>query len=234
MEVSDQTKLSIRIVDETVKDRLREVFEDLEHRLGIEGFGVVLYSVLMELIGNAVKANLKRAFFRKHEYSLEDPESYERGLEAFKKNYREIRKEEYVRALEELELVVTVETDLDNDRFLAFVENNTIMLAEEEGRLRTKLAGAMNSDELAEFYLNYGDDMEGGGIGLAMIVFLIREIGFNPGNFRVFHRNGKTIARLEFPLHANYVPIRERQAAGLDYPFMMVRQFLDLLIRMVR
>lgn len=210
MSEAESNRVSMRLLDASVKDKLRKLFEELEGKLGIEGLSVTLFTVIMELVGNAVKANLKRAFFSRNQYDLDDPESYAAGMDAFKQNYDRIQKEEYVHALEELELVVTVEVDLDNDRLLTYVENNTLLLHNEERRIRKKLSSAMDAEELAEFYMNYGDDMEGSGLGLAMIVFLIREIGFNPGNFRVYYEDTRTIARLEFPLNTDYIPIRER------------------------
>lgn len=203
-------RYSMRLLDASVKVQLRTFFDDLEAKLGIEGLSVALYTVIMELVGNAVKANLKRAFFRHHGYSLEDAQSYQAGLAAFKESHGQIKREDYIPSLEELELVVTVEVDLDRDRLLAYVENTTVLIAEEELRVREKLGLAMDCAELTDFYLHYGDDAEGSGLGLAMIVFMIRQIGFDPGNFRVFHRGNKTIARLEFPLHADYIPIRDR------------------------
>lgn len=214
MSPDSKKRYSMRILDADMKSQLRELFDGLESKLGIEGLGVALYSVIMELVGNAVKANLKRAFFREHKYSMDDPETYQAGLAAFKESHGTLKKEDYVGALEDLELVVSVEVDLDHQRLLAYVENTTILIAEEERRIRKKLGNAMDCAELSDFYMNYGDDVEGSGLGLAMIVFMIRQIGFDPRYFRVFHRGTRTIARLEFPLEADYVPIRERGPQG--------------------
>ena len=203
-------RITLQVLDDTVKQSLKNIFGDLEEKLCIEGLSVALYTVIMELVGNAVKANLKRAYFKENNINPDDTENYIQAVQSFKDNYEQLQKERYRSALESLELIVTIEIDLDNDRLLTFVENNTIMLAEEEKRVRKKLGTAMESDELADFFMHYGDDMEGSGLGLAMIVFLIREIGFNPDNFRVYYKENKTVARLEFPLHADYVPIRER------------------------
>lgn len=204
-----QKRISLRVIDANVRGRLRATFEELEQRLNIDGLSVALYTVIMELIGNAVKANLKRVYFKKHDYSLTDEASYKAGVAAFKKDYDQIVRDEYIRVLEDLDLVVTVEVDLDHDRLLTFVENNAIMIAEEERRIRGKLAAAMESPALVDFCLQYGDDMEGSGLGLAMIVFLIRELGFHPENFRVYLEKGRTVARVEFPLTASYKTLRQ-------------------------
>lgn len=208
--MSVQNHFSIRFLGPEVKDRLKQTFEEVEGKLGIDGLAAALFTVVMELVTNAVKANLKRAFFNENGYSMSDPESYQAGVAAFKENYREVEGEAYGRALTDLDLVVSVNIDLDNDRLLTFVENNTLLQDEEETRIRGKLASAMSAKQLVEFYLHFGDESEGSGLGLAMIVFLMREIGFDPDNFRVYQQNGKTIARIEFPLNKDYVPIRKR------------------------
>ena len=200
----------LHVADADARLRIRESFADLEQRLGIDGLGDVLSSATMELIENAVKANLKRAFFLRHRLNLEERDSYAEGVRQFIRSYGKIKGEQYVSALRELDLVVTLAVNQTRDRLLVQVANNTILLATEEERIRHQLARAMQADEFIEFYLNYGDETEGSGLGLAMIVFLMRNIGFDPEHFRIFHSGGRTTARLEFPLSSQYVPLRER------------------------
>ena len=73
------------------------------------------------------------------------------------------------------------------------------------------LAAAMGVKDLVEFSVHYGDESEGNGLGLAMVVLLIKDMGFDPGFFRVYLNDGYTTARLEFPLSADYTPLRGRQ-----------------------
>lgn len=208
--MASQEQLFVRWIDREARDRLRKVFEDTEAELKIDGIGVVLTTAVLELVENAVKANLKRAFFLKQGYSFDVLESYQKGIEAFVKSYTDFRQGQYDQALKELDLVVSVQVDHDADRLLVLVENNSVLLSQEEVRVRKQLAAAMLSDKLSEFYIHYGDETEGSGLGLAMIVVLIRNLGFDAENFRVFRQDTRTIARMEFPLRANYVPIRER------------------------
>ena len=67
----------------------------------------------------------------------------------------------------------------------------------------------MGVKDLVEFSVHYGDESEGNGLGLAMVVLLIKDMGFDPGFFRVYHNEGQTTARLEFPLSADYRPLRK-------------------------
>ena len=77
---SGRQQVQVRYVDADARNRLRAVFENLEADLKIDGIGVVLTTAVLELVENAVKANLKRAFFSKNTYNFEDPTSYTAGI----------------------------------------------------------------------------------------------------------------------------------------------------------
>jgi hypothetical protein len=159
-------------------------------------------------------------------YSFEDTESYHQGLKAFKESYQKlfknkledkedhkdlIKRKEWLEALKDLGLKVRLIIDIDHQRILIFVINNTRMIPEEEKRLRDSLSAAMRSKDLMDFIINYGQiDEEGKGLGLPLIILLIKEAGFKPEYFRVYKDEKNTIARIEFPLLKDYVPLRER------------------------
>lgn len=200
----------IDTLDSPARESIHQLCLNLEKRFDREGMGDTIYNVVQELINNAVKANLKRSFFKKHGYSFENKQSYSEGLKAFKISLGSISEIEWKRAVRDLGLRVTVEVDADEERVLIYVENNAIMIPEEEGRLRNHLARAMEVRNLVQFSQTYGDDSEGAGLGMALIIMLIKDMGFDPDYFRVFTEGKNTVARLEFPLKADYVPIRKK------------------------
>lgn len=203
----------IHLMDFKVREKIRESFEQLEKELKIDGLGTVITTAMLELVENAVKANLKRVYFARNGFDLDDSESYRQGMKAFVASYGQLHGEDFRTALENLDLIVTVDIDRTGQRLIVYVENNTLLLTREEKRIRNQLSAAMKMDKLVDFYMHYGDESEGSGLGLAMIVFLIRSLGFDPKNFRVFTMGKKTTARLEFPMAENYVPIRDKFCA---------------------
>lgn len=206
----EKKSIEIRVLNEEAKGKLRAAFDDLERKLKIDSLSITLFYVVMELVGNAVKANLKRVFFRKRKYNLEDPEQYRLHLDEFKHYYNGVPEEEYADALKDLGLSVAIDIDLDHKRLLIFVENNAVLLPEEEKRIRSKLASTREMKDILEFSVQFADETEGKGLGLAMIVLLIKDLGFDASFFRVYKEPGRTVARLEFPLAADYTPIRLR------------------------
>lgn len=213
------------ILDDNFKDELRTFFKQLEEELQKPNFGDFVFQIIYELINNAIKSNLKRIFFIKNNYSFENTEEYSKGLEEFKKYYQHLfknqnlhnhrdltKKEEWIEALKDLGLKVHLIVDIDTKRILIYVINNTRMLPEEEKRLRKSLSIAMHSKDLIDFMIHYGQiNEEGEGLGLPLVVLLIKEAGFKPEYFRVFKDDQNTIARIEFPLSSEYIPIRDRK-----------------------
>ena len=210
MKESSKKHFGLQLLNDELEIQLKGHLVEVEETLKIEGLSVTLFNVVMELISNAVKANLKRVYFKKFGFKLDDPASYDEGLAAFTRDYKYTNSEEYRLALKDLALEVTVDIELDSDRLLILVENSSLLLEEEEKRIRTKLAKAMGARDIMDFYVHFGDETEGKGLGLAMVIILIKDLGFNPDNFRVYHKENSTVARLEFPLNKDYVPIRDR------------------------
>ena len=209
MSAEKKTEFLVHILDDAARDKLKKFFNELETELEREGMGVALFNVVQELVTNAVKANVKRVFFEENHYNLDDPAEYQKGIEDFRDFFRKLDAAAYQQNLKAMELSVRVDVDLDHHRLLIFVRNNTIMVQEEEARIRKNLAAAMGVKDLVEFSVHYGDESEGNGLGLAMVVLLIKDMGFDPSFFRVYHNSGHTTARLEFPLSADYRPLRE-------------------------
>lgn len=217
-------EFELEIIDDDFKRNLKHFFDKVEFEISKPGIGDIIFQIVYELINNATKANLKRMFFLKNGYSFEDKDSYLKGLESFRNYYRTVFTEnlklehselikinDWLEALRDLDLKVRLIVDIDENKILIYVINNTRLLPEEEKRLRESLSIAMKSKNLVDFILNYGStNEEGEGLGLPLIILLIKDAGFNPEYFRVYKENQNTIARIEFPLNQDYIPIRER------------------------
>ncbi|GIX41546.1 MAG: hypothetical protein KatS3mg129_1279 [Leptospiraceae bacterium] len=217
-------EFEIEILDDNFKEKLFNYFQEVEKKIQKPGIGEIIFHIVYELINNAIKANLKRIFFLKKGYSFDNQEEYHKGLIEFRKSYQYlfknkngnehkglINKKEWLEALKDLGLKVRLVIDVDHNRILIYVINNTKMLPEEEKRLRESLSHAMKSKDLMDFIINYGQiDEEGEGLGLPLVILLIKDAGFKPDYFRVYKDEKNTIARIEFPLTENYIPIRER------------------------
>ena len=96
----------IQVLDQSAKRQIQAMFTALEERLKIDGIADVLITAVFELVENAVKANLKRAFFIRQGFDLEVVEEYQTGIAAFKASYRDLHRTDYLSALRDLALAV--------------------------------------------------------------------------------------------------------------------------------
>jgi len=59
------------------------------------------------------------------------------------------------------------------------------------------------------------DNTEGAGLGIALIMILLKNEGIDPNLFRIITHPDRTIARVEIPFSENYVSIRSGEVAEL-------------------
>src|SRR5688572_12921745 len=101
----------IRTLDDPTRDRLQSTFNQLEHRLGMNDLGYTLFYAVLELVGNAVRANIKRLYFKEKGYDFACAKSYESGIMAFRREMISVLEIQYARELEELNFIVDVDID---------------------------------------------------------------------------------------------------------------------------
>jgi hypothetical protein len=82
----------------------------------------------------------------------------------------------------------------------------------EETRMREKMKKAMEYNDIAEFYMDNMDNTEGAGLGIALIMILMKNENLDPNLFRIVTKPTETIARIEIPFNSDYVSFRNKGA----------------------
>ncbi len=141
-----------------------------------------LITIIREIVFNAFKANLKRLYFIKSGVDLNDKEKYNLLMQNFK--------DDYLYKLNEIEEEITAQDDYHiqinfkktENSLKVTVFNNVTIIEEEYNRIKTRLEQSKKYQNLADAYNDIYDSTEGAGLGLALMVFLLKNSGIGVDN----------------------------------------------------
>lgn len=195
---------------EEVNENIREFISQIFLETRKEEYIDPIYSCVKELVVNATKANLKRVFFLKNHLDINNMGEYVNGLILFKEMLDKLQYAEYEKMLKEHDLWVEFRANWHKEAIVFEVINNSEIIPIEEYRVRMKLKLAMEYTDLAQYYAEQMDTTEGAGLGIALVILLLRGMGLDPSLFRIGSKHGVTIARIEVPLVEGYVSPRRK------------------------
>ncbi len=198
------------IADDDVEKEVETALQIIFEKFNKPELAGVLLTCLMELIVNAAKANLKRVIFELNNLNIDDENQYLSGMLKFKNLLVESSYIKYFSNLKNHDYWIKVVFEYDDKGVKIEVINNAHITQIEERRLREKLKKAMQYKDIAQFYLEQGDELEGAGMGIALVIMLMKGLGIDPGLFRIGNIEDKqTLIRLEIPFTDSFVSIRQ-------------------------
>lgn len=214
VEAGKSIRLIVPILNEPMVARLGAIIRVLVARYGRPELEECLQSCIIELATNASRANMKHAFFIDASLDPAIDDQYRQGVREFKQHRQSggWHRDLSLRA-RDLGLFLEIVFRHSAAGIRIEVINNLPLLPQDEARIREKLRVAMRSADIFEFYSEHGDDTEGQGLGFAMNVLFLRSENIDPRLLRIGSSNGRTTARLEVPLRADFVAMRQTAAA---------------------
>ncbi|MCL1815314.1 MAG: hypothetical protein FWG27_05800 [Treponema sp.] len=153
---------------------------------------------IQELVVNAKKANTKRVYFIDQGLDLNNQKDYKQGMITFKDDtlnninyYLELQRQQglYIKLVLHLK---------DNSIFIE-VRNNATITVTELDRIRKRLIKAREYEDMEEAIINMLDDSEGAGLGLVMLVIMLKKLGLGPDSFDILKAGNETVARIVIP-----------------------------------
>lgn len=191
---------------EMVEKHIQHALESILAKTQHDNLIHVLYTVLKELVINGCKANQKRIFFDEQGLDIKDPEQYRKGMESYKAIFSEEMALEYGLKARARGYYVLIDFLFTADGFTMEVINNTPIAKEEEESMREKLKKAMGYEDIAEFYMAQAmeGESEGAGLGIALIIILLKGENIDPNYFRIIIQEDSTLARVEIPFNDNF------------------------------
>ena len=170
----------------------------------------LVYTCTKELAINGTKANLKRIFFKENGLDIVKEGDYEKGIELYKSIMKEEITLQYGVKAKQQGLFVKISFVHNEDVLKIEVTNNTGITKQEEKRLREKLKKTMKYDDLMQYYLDNSDDTEGSGMGIALIIILLKGELIDPNLFRMCINENITTAKIEIPMSATFISQRDK------------------------
>lgn len=156
---------------------------------------------LQELIGNAKKANTKRVFFEDRKLNINDKNDYEKGMVDFKEcTLNNIKY--YLSQQKKEGLYIKLILQARNNKIKIEVRNNVALTIFEYKRIHDKLSRAQQYTSIQEVLDQILDETEGAGLGLIIMILMLRKIGLTEENYQVLSDNKETITRLILPFNA--------------------------------
>jgi putative nucleotidyltransferase with HDIG domain len=158
----------------------------------------VVYCV-QELVINAKKANTKRVFFMKQGLDINNEDDYIQGMESI--NQETLGNlAQYLQLQKENGLYIKVILQIKRNIIHIEIRNNAKITKTEKLRIHDKIARSRQYDSLEEALNQILDDSEGAGLGLVILVLMLKKIGLNDENFNLHTTDKYTSAAISIPL----------------------------------
>ncbi|MDR2313630.1 MAG: HDOD domain-containing protein [Spirochaetaceae bacterium] len=158
----------------------------------------VVYCV-QELAVNAKKANTKRVYFTERGLDISNPEDYKLGMAAFKDDTLN-NIGHYLQLQKDKGLYVKLIFQIKKNIIYIEVRNNIAITKTELIRIHDKLARSRQYNNLEDALSQVLDDSEGAGLGLVILVLMLKKMNLDEDCFDIVGTDSETIARIIIPL----------------------------------
>jgi putative nucleotidyltransferase with HDIG domain len=154
---------------------------------------------ISELAVNAKKANTKRVYFAEKGYDINNPSDYKAGMASFKKDTI-ANLPHYLQLQKDQGLYIKVVMRQSKELLFFEVSNNVQISRIEQVRIYEKLTRSRQYNSMEDAFGQIMDDSEGAGLGIVVMVLMLKKMGLDEDCFNIEGVDGKTIAKLVIPM----------------------------------
>ncbi|MBN1411953.1 MAG: HDOD domain-containing protein [Spirochaetales bacterium] len=176
-----------------------KILEKFLEFLGRKDISSAISYCIRELAVNAKKANTKRVYFKEKNLDITNPGDYTEGMKTFKKETLSNIKF-YLEKQKEYGYYIKIIFHANSKHFRISIANNVEMTKKEQIRVFDRIARARAFDTIAEAFSAVLDDSEGAGLGIVVMIQMLKQIGLGEDIFEIDVRNGETVTRITIPL----------------------------------
>ena len=153
-----------------------------------------------ELAANAKKANTKRVYFADRNLDILSTDDYKEGMKYFKEDT--ISNADYfLRLQKEKELYIRLILQIQKNIIYIEVRNNVVATRTELIRIHDRLVRTRQYKTLDEALSQVFDSTEGAGLGLVILILMLRNMGLDEDCFDINVDGKETVARIIIPLN---------------------------------
>ena len=152
-----------------------------------------------ELSTNAKKANTKRVYFVEKKLNINDPSDYEVGMKTFKEDTLS-NIGYYLQLQKDAGLYVKIIMQIKGSNIVLEIRNNSEMTKIEYKRVFDKIARSRQFTSLEEALTQVLDESEGAGLGLVIMILMLKKVGLDDQSYEIAVENGETITRITMPM----------------------------------
>lgn len=204
-----------------VELQIDEILATFLDELGQNELKDYLSYCLKELTANAKKANTKRVYFEKKNLNIQDSEDYQRGMENFRNETMD-NQEYWIERQKEKGLYIRILFHPTGRLFRITVRNNSEITNKEHMRVRDRIVRSHSFETLEAAFSEVLDDSEGAGLGIVILILMLRKMGLNEDAYEIGGSNGITSASITIPI--GEVKHEQRE--------MLIKQIVDEIDRL--
>ena len=167
--------------------------------LGQEALVDRLAYCLKELAVNAKKANTKRIYFQEKGLTLNNKEDYSEGMKHFKSETMD-RIDHYLELQKQKGLYIKISFHTFSSNFRIAIKNNVEINRKEQMRIYDRIARSRAFDSMEEAFSEVLDDSEGAGLGIVILILMLKKMGLDEDAFEIEGDKGETTASLTIPI----------------------------------
>jgi len=191
--------IQFHVMDPDIDAMVIKIIYRFLEKYDILYFKDAIITVTKELINNAIKANLKRLYFKSKNLDINITDDYRSGMETFKADTYESPDSNFFDKLEQSNLVVRIAFNKSEKSIHISVINNVPIIDSEYSKINARIKKAYGYSDIAEAFGEVLDDSEGAGLGLIMGMMLFKNLGLPVGSFKIQKKNDLTISTISLP-----------------------------------
>jgi len=163
----------------------------------------IVYCV-QELVVNAKKANTKRIYFKERGLDINNDSDYIEGMKTFKDETMS-NIGHYLQLQKERGLYIKVVLQVKRNTINIEIRNNVTANKTEQLRIHDKMARSRQFYTLEDALAQVLDNTEGAGLGLVILVLMLKKMGLDDDAFIIKTTDKCTIASIAIPLDKTMV-----------------------------